>query len=409
MEAQKKHDIPLVVVGCDFRSASVEFREQLVTTPEERKAMFMGIRNIEEDAGFAALETCNRTEWIVSAKNPEWVADLLKAQMLQRWKKAFPKVTDFPEPYVHVGRKAVWHLLRVVSGLESLAEGEAQIAGQFQDALRRSRAEKMTSDILNGLANPAGRLAKLGYHLGYRSDQRRGIHGMAADTLADHFKADTANKTVAVLGMGEIGRKTADTVDQLDGCTTVRVNRTVKPEHEGIWKHIEDIESIIQSADALIIATGSKTPVVQPGQLNLESRDKPLLIIDIGIPRQVSPEAQQLDGVDYRCLDDLIDLHHQSNKDKPTIEMEQEIRKEVVLFRRFCIERNVVSLLQETQQRRQEFISEQIPSIVNEQLGELDEKTRKIVEDAMKKLIYDFSSDSFKSIHKALEDSWSNE
>jgi hypothetical protein len=111
--AGKPPEIPLVVVGCDFRIAAASQRGALVTTPEERARIHAGLARMEPDCGFAALETCNSIEWIVTTLHPEWMAQLLLAQLQQRWLDALPCATDFPRPYVHAGQDAVRHLFRV--------------------------------------------------------------------------------------------------------------------------------------------------------------------------------------------------------------------------------------------------------------------------------------------------------
>jgi len=91
-------DIPLAVVGCDFRIASTPLRERLVSTDEQRAELFQAIRRIDPEAGFAALETCNRVEWIVSTENPRWMAELLKARVIALWNEAFAGRAEIPEP-----------------------------------------------------------------------------------------------------------------------------------------------------------------------------------------------------------------------------------------------------------------------------------------------------------------------
>jgi glutamyl-tRNA reductase len=406
MKPNKPQEIPLVVVGCDFRNAAVNFRGKLFTTPEARVALHRGICHGEAQCGFAALETCNRVEWIVSTRNTEWIAELLIAQMQNRWTKAFPSESEYPVPYVYHCQEAAQHLLRVAAGLESVAAGEAQIAGQLQDALRRARETGMSSDILNGLATTAGHLAKAGLRIGFRSDHRRGVHGMAADFLRQHFGATIRSRTVVVAGMGSIGRKAAEVLESQLGCKTVRVNRTVASLHTAAWQPLSRLAQTLQDADALLVATGSLKPVIEPAHFILNGRGAPLLVLDIGIPRQVDPAVDGLKGVEYRNLDDLIARRADDASLREVRRMEEAIEKELRRFKRFCIERNIVSLLEETQRRRQFFIQSLIPEIVGRDLGELDERKRKQVEAIMKQLISDYTSDSFESIHEALDNYW---
>lgn len=401
-------DVPLAVVSCDFRSANVSFRERLVTTGDQRAELYQGIQAMDSTAGFASLETCNRVEWIVASESPQWLSQLLSAQMVQRWQKALPSVSNHPQPQIYIGQEAARHLLRVVSGLESLAAGEAQVAGQFQDALLRSRKEKMSSPVLNRLASHAGRLAKAGVRIGYRSDHRRGIHGMAAQYLKQIFNGDSERKTILVVGMGAIGRKAAEVLEQDLSADVIRINRTISAQHRDAWRPLTELAQLIPQSDAVVVATGAYEPVLGCDQFELKDRQLPLVVMDIGIPSQVTAEAQQLAGLDYRNLDDLIELNTNSSEHQSlTAPMEAEVQSEVAMFKRFCVERGIVALLEQTQQRRRQFMLEQIPQIVESELNGLDSDQRRVVEAAMRQLINDYAYDSFKAIHSVIEEKWS--
>ena len=98
--------------------------------------------------------------------------------------------------------------------MESLAVGEAQIAGQFQAALNRAQEEKTTSPILNRLSHIAGRIAKSGYRIGFRSNYKQGIHGLVIKFLHNYYGEKIGKKYILVVGMGEIGRKTSGLLEE---------------------------------------------------------------------------------------------------------------------------------------------------------------------------------------------------
>jgi glutamyl-tRNA reductase len=137
-------------------------------------------------------------------------------------------------------------------------------------------------------------------------------------------------------------------------------------------------------------------------------RNEPLVVMDIGIPRQIAGDVKQLSGLAYHNLDDLIEVNTSSTEHQALIApMEQEVLSEVAMFKRFCIERGVVALLEQTQQRRQQFMLQQIPQIVENELEGLDEDQRRQVQAAMRQLINNYAYDSFKAIHSVLEEKWS--
>jgi glutamyl-tRNA reductase len=403
-----KTRIPLVVVGFDFRIASSALREQLVSSLEDRQQLFRAIQKIDAGAGLLVLETCNRLEWIVSTTMPEWIAELLKARMLDRWQRGFPDLENLPSPYVFTEKEAVLHVLQVVVGLESLATGEAQIAGQFQAALKNAQKEKTTTQVINRLSHIAGRIARSGYKMGFRSNYRQGIHGLVVKFLQNHFKEDVKGKLVLVAGMGEIGRKTAALVEEALNCKVQPVNRTIKPGHQGKWKALAELKRLSCEADALVVATGGRTAVIGPDNLHLEDRPEPLLVMDIGIPRQVSEPAQQHANLLYRNIDHLMELGENKEKDAYLTSLDAEIRKEFHQFKRYCQGREMSAMLSEIHAGRLDLTQKRIPDFVASRLSDLDEKRQKDIESALKQFIKEYSNNLFQAFHQTMETYWSN-
>ena len=408
MNDRLKIAVPLAVVSSDFRVAATQFREKLVSTTEIRRALFQAVRRIDPMAGFLVLETCNRTEWIASTENPSWMSELLRAHMISVWEETLPGLPSYPIPKAYLNAEAANHVYRLVVGLESLAAGEAQIAGQFQNAMVLARQEHTLSPLLNRLGCGAGRLAKAGFRMGFRSNHRRGIHGLVQLFLQRQLCGVRPPRRVAVVGMGEIGRKIAQLLQESDELRVVRVNRTVRPEHQGKWHALDDLPSLSGGLDALVVATGSMRPVVTQAQLALASRISALPIIDIGVPRQVDAAVQSDPMVLYRNIDSLLDLPRGEIEPETLQRVAAEVEKETQRFLRFCMERDMVLLLDRIHQGRQEFSTSRIPELMASSLSDLDEKTRAKVERVIKKSIDDYASEIHLALQLALEGFWSH-
>lgn len=405
---EKKVEIPMAVVGCDFRIASSTIRQQLFSSLEDRLSLHQSIKKLDSSAGLMVLETCNRIEWIVSSETPEWIAEILVALMLNRWKATSPDMKDLPSPYIYIQEDAVVHILKVVLGMESLATGEAQIAGQFQASLNRAIKEKTSSPVLNRAGHIAGRIAKSGYKIGFRSNYRQGIHGFVVKFIKNYFKKAWSKKTILVAGMGAIGRKTSDLLEEVLSCKIICLNRTIKPEHQKNWKKLTELSSFTTKADALIVATGDPAAIIGKEHLNIKNRKKPLLIMDIGIPLQVQSSVQQLPGIHYKNIDHLLELKDHSNKDQYEQSLQNEIKKELNRFKKFCRGREMGLLLEKIHKSRLEFTQNAIPNFVSSNLQDLDETRRKQIEDVMKQLIQNYSNGIFTAFHQTLEKVWNN-
>lgn len=395
--------IPLVVVGCDFRIASSGLRELLVTTEQARSDLFKAIQQIDPNAGFMALETCNRIEWILSTVVPEWIGEILAARMVSHWQTDNEEITQLANPYSYYHDDAARHVLRVVVGMESLATGEAQIAGQFQRAVRRAQREGTSSCTLNSLAAIAGRLAKLAYKIGFRAHHSHGIHGLTASFILDRVKPKSTDLLVLVVGMGEIGKRTADVLHELIGCRVLRFNRTVAQRHSSVWLPLPSLPNYTQEADALIIATSARTPIIDASLIDQTGRTQPLLLMDLGIPRQVEEKLRTTRGIDYRTLDDLLEERGAEPEQQLRDQMEQKITRALNRFRRSCRERNMVKLLDTLAQQRQVFLQQFVPQFVREQVNDMAEPLRKRIEEAMKQLLRAYSNEVFKVIHLTVE------
>ncbi len=407
--ARRGVDIPLVVVGCDFRNASTTFRGELVSTPEERKRLHAAISRVDPEAGFMALETCNRVEWVVSTEEPHWMGELLQAQILKRWTKAWPDLDLLPKVVTLPGKKGAEHIFRMVSGMESLAAGEAEIAGQFQRALQQAIAEHTTSRILNGIGRFTGGMAKTAHRIGYRSAHARGIHVLVARMLKEELGRESRG-SVLVAGMGEIGRKCADFTEELLEHPVDRFNRTISPRHSTVWKPLDEMKMALSTAQALVIATGAQRPVIDASWLEGVERETPLRVIDVGIPRQVSDEFAASPLVDFIDVDGLVSVEVEGSALDKVERLEREISLQVDRFRRFCSERHMVQVLRCVQEKRLEMTQGTICRFVAENLAEtLSESDQTKVITAMRQMVKDYSSDVFESLHSALEEFWSSQ
>jgi glutamyl-tRNA reductase len=247
-------------------------------------------------------------------------------------------------------------------------------------------------------------VAKAGYRVGFRSNSSRGIHGLAAARLLKMLGENARRAKIAVAGMGSIGRKTAAMINQTIGCETVLFNRTIDETHAAAWKSISRLREESVYFDALVLATGSRSPIFGADSIDFEGRGKRLIIIDLGIPRQAAPGLRTREEVDYVEIDDLLETNADPETLRRSAKMEEKIESELARFKRFCMERGMVSLLETAHTQRRDFIRNLIPSLVESDLPELDEQTKRRVEAVMQRLVRDYSNNIFASIHGALEE-----
>jgi len=261
--------------------------------------------------------------------------------------------------------------------------------------------ERTASIITNGLSSAAGRIAKAATRAGFRSNVFQGIHGLVLNHIQYHCTNPLHTRTIAVAGMGEIGRKTVAVLQENTPANILRFNRTVQTNDKGILP-LDSLNDHLPNIHILVTATGARTPVFTPESLQLKLRKLPLHIIDIGIPRQVDPVVTRHPGITLITVDDL----DPGTGPDPTAEttMEQEIETEVARFRRFCLARDMVGLLDTIHQKRKDYIRRVIPALLDRELSGIGRSDKKRIETAMQQVIREYANDIFNSIHTALDD-----
>jgi glutamyl-tRNA reductase len=310
----------LVVLGLNHHAAPVEVRERLAFDDARW-------REVATDCPPSVLlSTCNRVEVYAWVEGPSRRA-ISKLTRALAGASGLEPAKLRPYLIARTGGKAVLHLVRVAAGLDSLVVGEEQIRGQVRDALRKAEAAGPLPAQLRGVFHKAAQAVRqvraetsLGQH---PSIATAGIH--VAGRLPEVGDL-TQGAPVVVLGAGVMAKAAAAHLVQL-GASVVLLNRT--PSHAelvaseiGAAVRVRGLTDAIlldelRQAALLIGATASREPVVSAGLLERAAAaraGRPLVVLDIALPRDVDPAARQVEGVRLIDLDDLerlcpVDAH----------------------------------------------------------------------------------------------------
>jgi glutamyl-tRNA reductase len=288
----------IVVVGVSHKTAPVEIRERCRVDD-----LPAALRKLREHAGEAAvLQTCNRFEvYAASAPEPErlvdWIASLTGA----------PRGEIARHCYVRTGRNACKHLFFVASSLDSLVVGETQIRGQVRDAYQAATDAGAVGSHLHALFRGALRLAK---EISERTGVGRGnvsVAGAAADLAAQVF-GDLKEASVLVVGAGD----TAELVmTHLAGRGVARfavVNRTPEHARELASRYgaesggLDALAARLSDTSIWVTAAGDAEPLIKVADVRealRKRRGRPVVAIDLAMPRGIDPAVDALDNV-YR-------------------------------------------------------------------------------------------------------------
>ena len=403
MSSNSQDHIPLAVVGYDFRLAPARLRSKLVLAPPEQDDLARRLASGDFANGLACLITCNRNEWLASAANPAWSAEIMRAQVL-RLLRDRTRRRRVPEPYVFVGKEAVRHVLRVTTGLESYVLGERQISGQVNRALLTAHERGRSSAILNGLGNACGRAAREAAELMPVEGAFHGVHDVGIAYLLRCFDEGAAH-TALVVGFGDVGRRVVQGIRRRTAWRVVVCNRTVTKGGKETIHPLASLAELVPKADMMVVCTGAPNPVLLPERLGRVSPERGLTIVDLGIPIQADPACGELDGVYLVDLDVLQESVVIGGSKARNIRLvEQRIETIIGDFARFCRERGYVGLLKTTQTQHERFVNEVIPSLLDNELPQLPKDARKRLAFKLRGVIREYTNSIFNSIHQTTSD-----
>ncbi|MEO5954733.1 MAG: glutamyl-tRNA reductase [Nitrospiraceae bacterium] len=302
----------IVVVGLSHKTAPVEIREKLAI-PESRMGealarlcLYQGVRE------GILLSTCNRVE--VYAVVDEIEAGYGRIQeFLADAHLSLSSEQLTPHLYWHQGDRAISHLFRVASSLDSMIVGESQILGQIKDAFEIALTHKSTGIILNKVVKKAISVAKR-----VRTETKIAEMAVsvsyAAVELAKKIFSDLSEKTVLLVGAGEMAKLAARHFIA-SGVRHVRVT-TRNPQHGmeladrfgGTAVPFEQFREDMASADIVLVSTGAAHYLVSEDdvQRSVKQRmNRPMFLIDISVPRNIEPAVRHVDNAFLFDIDDL--------------------------------------------------------------------------------------------------------
>jgi glutamyl-tRNA reductase len=301
----------VAVLGLSYRTAPIDLRERLSCalsqTPLDWRQAGDRFATVRE---LALIATCNRLELIAALDTQASfhpLTDLLAEQT------GFAAADLFPHLYHHAGRDAAAHLCRVAAGLDSLALGEPQILGQVTAAFIAATEAKTIGPVLTELFRAAIRAGKRARAETAISQKATSMSAIAA-TQAQSVVGELNGRQHLVIGVGEMGQLALKAL-QARGATQIALaNRTPSraaalPAAQGLPVYgLDELATAVAQADIVIAAAAAPQPLITHDQLQTimaQRPDRPLLLIDLGLPRNVDPAVRQLPGV---CLWDADEL-----------------------------------------------------------------------------------------------------
>ncbi|HEU0136941.1 MAG TPA: glutamyl-tRNA reductase [Flavobacterium sp.] len=292
------------VVGLSYKKADAEMRGKFSLDNAAKTRLLQQAK----DEGIESLivtSTCNRTEIYGFAEHPFQLIKLL-CENSRGTVEEFQKVA-----FVYKSQEAVNHMFRVGSGLDSQILGDFEIISQIKTSFTESRSFGLINTFMDRLINAVIQASK-------RIKNETGISSgatsvsFAAVQYIIRNVTDIGNKDILLFGTGKIGRNTCENlVKHTKNSHITLINRT-KDKAEKlagklnlIVKDYAELHQELRKADVVVVATGAQNPTIDKAILNLK---KPLLILDLSIPKNVNANVSEVEGVTLIHMDHFAQM-----------------------------------------------------------------------------------------------------
>ncbi len=301
----------LLAIGVSHKTAPVEVRERLAL-PEARAAVFLrDLRGTGEVHEAVAISTCNRTELYMVVGNPVEAESRALAMLASQ--AGIRPTALAASIYSPRNCDAARHLYRVTAGLDSMIVGEAEIQGQVKRAYEAAIAGETVGPLTNHLFKAAlatGKRVRTETAIGERQLSLPSV----AVALVREQLGDLQGRVVVIVGTGETGELTARALADSGGRTVFVASRrrdraiSLARRYGGDSVSFDELPRALERADILVAATASPHLLLEARELAevmASRRGRPLLLIDLAVPRDIDAACAELDGVSLYDIDDL--------------------------------------------------------------------------------------------------------
>ncbi len=394
--AAPRGEVQIALIGCNHRTAPVEFRERVAFSAEQARAAATSLRQqgILQEA--VVLSTCNRSE-LYGVPGDSGAA---VTEAMEEFLTSFHRIprSDFDGRFYRwTGRDAIQHLYRVAAGLDSMLLGEAEILGQLRTAYSQALEYGSTGPVLNRAFQGALEVGKR-----IRAETEVGARPMsvafAGVRLAERVFGNLRGRTALIVGAGAVAEQVVEHLRNRGIGRLQVVNRSLDRAEElaqrmdGKAVPWQSLESVLAVPDVIVTSVSGSEPVLTRPMLEaaLAARaGKPVFVVDLGVPRNVAPDAAGLYSLYLYNVDDLGEIVEQNRRAREAEipRAESIIAEHVSKFEAWRSALAAGSIVDELrahfQRRRDELLRERLaalPLISPEERQRLAEVTEELVE-----------------------------
>lgn len=327
--------------GINHKTAPVSLRERLSVAEDKLPDVIHSLKSHVTVDEMFLLSTCNRTEVCLLNQQGEQPNKQFLLQWISQWSGVASKDLE-SVLYQKSESDALSHLIEVASGLDSLVLGEPQIFGQMKDAYARARQlgalDKHFENYFQFVFKAAKRI---------RRETDIGINSVSvassAVMLSKHLFNDLSQLNCLLVGAGEMIQLVAKHLSSLDFGQLKIANRSVAnarkiaEQYDGFPLSIDEVPLALETSDILISCTSSSVPIIGKGAVEKALRKRkhrPILMIDLAVPRDIESAVESLDDIYLYTVDDLQKVveHNVQNRELEAKKAREIIAEEITIF-----------------------------------------------------------------------------
>lgn len=387
----------LQMIGCSHHTAPVEVRERLAFDKVQAALALQKLRERYPAAEAVLLSTCNRVELYVASEQPaECPSHHDMVSFLAEFHGLDP-IEVFNDLFERTGEDFVRHLFTVAASLDSMVVGEAQILAQVKQAYELATATNSVGPLTNAAFQAALKVAKRVATETTIQQRRVSIPSVAVGDFASQFFERFDDKQVLVIGAGEMGEETLRYLIDAGVKRISICNRNFERAADlaqrmaGQPEKWDALNRLLIEADLVVSATGATEPILMAATFKpiVEARyQRPLLVLDLAIPRDFDPEIGKLSGIYLYAVDDLQAAcqRNRAEREKEWPAAERIIEEETQRFITDLNHRATAPTIRRLKLRADEVKADELARLLNK-LGKLEPKTENEIRQAFDRLV----------------------
>ena len=379
----------LLSVGASYRTAGIDTLERLTIAGSDIPVVLQKLLAQPYVGEAVVLSSCNRVE--VYAAVSGFHGGLGDVCTILAEHSGIGANDLAGHLYVHYDEAAVHHLFRVSAGLDSMVVGEAQILGQLRDAYHAATENDTAGRLLHELMQQGLRVGKRAHAETGIDRAGQSVVTAALEVAAASLGGDLAGRTGLVVGAGAMGALSVATLTrtgvgplQITNRGAGRADRLAEA-YGATAVAFDALEEAIAAADIVVCATASTEPVLTAA--TLAGRERPLVVLDLAVPRDVAPEVGDLPGVTVIDIDSLAASRRTLPAAADTAAVEQIVAAEVEHFLSWLRGAEVAPTVAALRNRAEDVVSAELrklsarrPEFTEEQRADVSRTLHRVVQ-----------------------------